>query len=149
MTSKKQIAMFLTIIGNETYSFLRNLLAPESPTGKTVKTLSETLIDHLKPQPIIIAERYKFYCRDQSENETVTKYLAELRKLTLNCDFKDFLDQALRDRFACGLQNNSIRRRLLEERKLTLKSATELGKTMKHLKRKLFLQILKQKTSMQ
>ena len=146
---KKQTAVFLTIIGNETYNLFRNLLASESLAGKTVKMLSETLIEHLKPQPIIIAERYKFYCRDQSENETVTKYLAELRKLTLNCDFKDFLDQALKDRFACGLQNNSIRRRLLEERKLTLKSATELGKTMKYLKRKLFLQILKQKTSMQ
>ena len=39
------------------------------------------------------------------------------------------MDQALRDRFVCGLQNNSIRRRLLAERKLTLKSANELAKT--------------------
>ena len=129
---RKSKLIFLTVIGNETYSLSRNLLAPESPAGKTVKTLSETLIDHLKPQPIIIAERYKFYCRDQSENETVTKYLAELRKLTLNCDFKDFLDQALRYRFVCGLQNNSIRRRLLAERKLTLKPAIELAKAMEN-----------------
>ena len=129
---KKQTAIFLTVIGNETYSLLRNLLAPESPVGKTVKRLSETLIYHLKLQPIIIAERYKFYCRNQSENETITEYLAELRKLTLNCDFKDFLDQALRDRFVCGLQNNSIRRRLLAERKLTLKLAIELAKTIKN-----------------
>ena len=83
---KKQTAIFLTVIGNETCSLLRNLLAPESPakTVRAVKTLSETLIDHLKPQTIIIAERYKFHCRDQSENETITEYLAELRKLTLN-----------------------------------------------------------------
>ena len=72
---KKQTAIFLTIIGNETYNLFRNLLASESPAGKTVKMLSETLIDHLKPQPIIIAERYKFYCRDQSENETITSTL--------------------------------------------------------------------------
>ena len=91
---KKQTAIFLTVIGNETYSLLRNLLAPESPARKTVKTPSKTLIDHLKP--IIFAEHYKFYCRDQSENETITQYLAELRKLTLNCDFKDFSEQALR-----------------------------------------------------
>ena len=64
---KKQTAIFLTVIGNETYSLLRNLLAPESPAGKTVKTLSETLIDHLKPQPIIIAERFKFYSRDVTD----------------------------------------------------------------------------------
>ena len=114
---KKQAAVFLTVIGNETYSLLRNLLASKLPAGKTVKTLSETLIDHLKPKLIIIAERYKFHCRDQSENETIAEYLAEPKKLTLNCDFKDFVGQALRDRFVCGLQNNSIRRRLLAERK--------------------------------
>ena len=67
---KKQTAIFLTIIGNKTYSLLKNLLAPESRAGKTVKTLSETLIDHLKSKPIIIAKRYKFHCRGQSENET-------------------------------------------------------------------------------
>ena len=122
---KKQTVVFLFIIGNETCSLLRNLLAPESPAGKTVKTLSETLLDHLEPQSIIIAERYKFYCRDRSENEIITEYLAEF-------DFKDFLDQALRDCFVCGLQNNSIRRRLLAERKLTLKSAIELAKTMEN-----------------
>ena len=129
---KKQTAIFLTVIGNETYSLLRNLLAPKSPAGKTVKALWETLTDHLKPQPIITAERYKFYCRDQSENETITEYLAELRKLTLNCHFKDFLDQALRDYFVSGFQINSIWRRLLAERKLTLKSAIELAKTMEN-----------------
>ena len=109
---RKSKLIFLTVIGNETHSLSRNLLAPESPAGKTVKTLSETLTDHLKPQPLIIAERYTFYFRDQSENETITEYLAELRKLTLNCEFKDYLDQALKDRFVCGLQNNNIRRRL-------------------------------------
>ena len=60
---KKQTAIFLTVIGNEMYFLLRNLLEPESPAGKTVKTLPET-IDHLKTQPIIIAEHYKFYSRD-------------------------------------------------------------------------------------
>ena len=77
---KKQTAVFLTIIGNETYSLLRNLLAPESPAGKTVKTLSETLIDHLEPQSIIIAERYQFYCRDRSENEVITEYMTYVSK---------------------------------------------------------------------
>ena len=67
------------------------------------------------------------------ENETITEYLAELRKLTLNCDFKDFLDQALRDRFVCGLQNNSIRWRLLAEKKLMLKSVIELAKAMENV----------------
>ena len=53
-----------------------------------------------------------------------------LRKLTLNCDFREFLDEALRDRFVCGLINDSICRRLLAERILTLKIAIDLARTL-------------------
>ena len=65
-------AIFLTVIGSDTYSLLRNLLAPVSPSTKTVEKLFKILKEHLKPQPIVTAERYKFYGRDQKENETIT-----------------------------------------------------------------------------
>ena len=106
------------------------MLAPVSPSTKTVEELFETSKEHLKPQPIVIAERYKFCCRDQKENETISDYIAVLRKLTLNCNFREFLDETLRDRFVCGLINGSIRRRLLAEQTLTLKIAIDLAKTL-------------------
>ena len=53
-----------------------------------------------------------------------------LQKLTLNCNFREFLDEALRDRFVCGLINGSIRQRLSTERTLTLKMAIDLAKTL-------------------
>ena len=93
--TKKKTAIFLTVIGSETYSLVRNLLAPVSPSTKIVEKLFEVLKKHLKLQPIVIAERYKFYCRDQKENETISDYFAVLRKLTLNCDFREFSDEAL------------------------------------------------------
>ena len=88
--AKKKTAIFLTVIGNDTYSLLRNLLAPVSPSTKTVEELFEILKEHLKPQPIVIAGRYKFYCRDQKENETVSDYIAVLRKLTLTATLRNF-----------------------------------------------------------
>ena len=121
----------MTAIGSDTYSLLRNLLAPVSPSTKIVEELFETLKKHLKPQPIVITERYKFYCRDQKENETISDYIAVLRKLTLNCNFREFLDQALRGRFVCGLINGSIHRRLLAEQTITLKMVINLVKTLK------------------
>ena len=33
----------------------------------------------------------------------MAQYLAELRKLTEHCDFRDNLDEALRDRLVCGI----------------------------------------------
>ena len=127
--AKKKTAIFLAFIGSDTYSLLRNLLAPVSASTKTVEELFETLKEHLKPQTIVIAERYKCCCRDQKENETISDYIAVLRKLTLNCNFREFLDEALRGRVVCGLINDSIRRRLLAERTLTLKMAIDLAKT--------------------
>ena len=113
--AKKKTAIFLTVNGSDTYSLLRNLLAPFSLSTKTVEELFEILKAHVKPQPTVIAEKYKFYYRDQKENEIISDYIAVLRKLTLNYNFKEFLYEALRDRFLCGLINGSIRRRLLAE----------------------------------
>ena len=101
---KKQTAIFLTVIGSETYSLLRSLLALDVPSTKSVQILYGRLKDHLKPQPILIAKRYKFYTPDQKQDKSVSEYIAELRKLSLYCEFKAFLDDALRDKFVCGLK---------------------------------------------
>ena len=45
-----------------------------------------------------------------------------LRKLTLNCNFSQFLDDALRERFVCGLRNCILQ---------ALKTAIDLAKISK------------------
>ena len=80
---QKQVAVFLTVIGAETYSLLRNLMAPEKPSSKPITDLISILKKHLNPQPIVIAERFKCYERNQQPDE----YLDALRKLTEYCEF--------------------------------------------------------------
>ena len=87
---KKQTAIFLTVVGKETYSLLRILSAPDMPSTKSVKILSDKLKEFLQPKSIVIAERYKFYGRDQREGEPIIEYISDLRKLSLNCNFKSF-----------------------------------------------------------
>ena len=87
----------VTLFGSDTYSLLRNLLAPVSSLTETFEELFETLKEHLKPQQIVIAEIYKFYCGDQKENETISYYIAVLRKIILDCNFREFFDEASRD----------------------------------------------------
>ena len=122
--AKKKTAISLIVTGSDT------LLPPVSPSTKTIEELFKILQEQLKPQPTVLAERYKFYCRDQNENESISDYIAVLRKYTLHCNFRGFLDEALRGRFVHGLINSSIRRRLLAERTLTLKPAIDLAKTL-------------------
>ena len=69
----------------KTYSLLRNLTSPNKPSEKDYATLVKLLKDHLSPKPLIIAERFRFHKRNQREGETVTQYIAELRKLAEFC----------------------------------------------------------------
>ena len=46
-------------------------------------------------------------------------YVAELKRLSTHCQFKDYIDDALRDCLVCGLRKESTQKRLLVEDKLT------------------------------
>ncbi|PFX12147.1 Retrovirus-related Pol polyprotein from transposon 17.6 [Stylophora pistillata] len=126
----KQVAVMLSLMGNKTYGLLRNLSAPEKPSSLSFKTIVETLQKHLSPKPLLIAERFRFHKRNQLEGETVSTYIAELKKLTLYCEFGASLNDALRDRLVCGLHNELIQKRLLSEPELTLAKATEIAFAM-------------------
>lgn len=128
--SAKRVSVLLSIIGPTTYSILRSLMAPDTPQSKSLDALIKALKNHYDPKPIIIAERYHFHLRNQSSTEFPADYIAELRRLVTSCEFGSFLDEALRDRFVCGLRSESARRKLLTESKLTLAKAVEFAQCM-------------------
>ena len=120
-------------MGKETYSLLSNLVAPAKPASKSYGELVAVLKAHLKPKVLVIAERFRFHQRRQRENETVAQYMAELRKLADKCQFqfKDYLEEALRDRFVCGLREELVQRKLLTlEDPVTLQKVYETAQSM-------------------
>ena len=126
----KQVAVMLSLMGNKTYGLLSNLAAPAKPSSLSFKTIVETLQKHLSPRPLLIAEWFRFHKRNQLEGETVSSYLAELKKLSLYCEFGTNLNDALRDRLVCGLHNELIQKRLLSELDLSLAKASEIALAM-------------------
>ena len=83
------------------------------------------LLKHYDPQPLVIGERFRFY---QRSGESIADFVAD--RLSIKCEFGDFLDQALRDRFVCGVRNEALPRKLLTESDLTMKRAQELAQSM-------------------
>ena len=65
--------------------------------------------------------------RNQNTGEPLKDYLAELRRLSRYCNFQAFLDEAIWDKFVCGMINSSICKRLLTEDNLTLDTAIKLA----------------------
>ena len=123
-----QKATMLTVIGGPAFTLLRDLLAPDAPEDKTFAELKDALKAHLSPQPLVIGERYRFYQRDQHSGESIAMYVADLRRLARTCQFEAHLQEALRDRFVCGLRSGQTRKKLLATDKLTFDTAVATAK---------------------
>ena len=127
--SKKR-SMFLAMVGPSAYKLLGNLVAPKKPGEVEYEALVKALSEHHNPVPSEIVQRFKFNSRVRNPGESVAKFTAELRSLARFCNFKDSLDDMLRDRLVCGISDVQMQKRLLAEPKLTLKKATELALSM-------------------
>ena len=109
--TERLVSMFLAVIGSSNYELLRNLVALQKPAENKYKELIESLQKRFEPAPLIIAERFHFHKRDQLEGEGVADYAAILKQYAERCEFAEFLEQALRDRFVCGLKSSTIQKK--------------------------------------
>ena len=79
---KKRKSVLLTVCGAQTYSLVRNLCSPLTPKDKTYEEILQLIKGHLSPEPIVIAERFKFHQRKQKDSESVHEFLASLKKMS-------------------------------------------------------------------
>ena len=87
--------------------------------------LVAVMTQHHSPPPSEIVQRYRFHTRFRRQGETM--YLSELRALAHWCKFGDTLNDMLRDCLVCGVNEETIQRRLLAESGLTLKKTLEIA----------------------
>jgi len=125
IAEEKRASTLLLVLGLRHYSLIRGLVSPAKPEEKTLAELKDILKKHYDPEPIVIAEQFRFYQRTQKSGETVADFLASLRKLASRCKFGGFLSEALRDRLVCGLNSEAIQKSLLAKENLTLDTAME------------------------
>ena len=98
-------------------------MAPRKPAELKYELLTATLEKHFCPQPPLAVRRFKFHTRQRQIGESVAAYVAELRSLARYCEFKDSLEDMLRDRLVCGVNDAQIQKRLLGEAELTFEKA--------------------------
>ena len=123
----KRRAILLSVLGASTYEVLRNLCLPQKPADKSYTDLIQLLKTHYSPKPSETVQRYKFNTRQRHQNETISSYVAELRRLAEHCNYGNILDDMLRDRLVCGVNDEKTQRLLLMEDQLTLKKAFKIA----------------------
>ena len=107
----KKCSTLLTVCGPSTYQLLKSLVQPRTPMEKTYDEIVETLKTHFNPKPSPIIQRFKFNMRDCCAGESLANYVAELRALGEYCDFGTTIEDMIRDRLVCGINDHGIQRR--------------------------------------
>ena len=77
----KKRAILLTAVGPATYRLVKTLAIPGKPTDLSFEDIVEKLKTHFNPKPSPIIKRYEFNTRKQQPNETISEYVAALRRI--------------------------------------------------------------------
>ncbi|GBN40060.1 hypothetical protein AVEN_1142-1 [Araneus ventricosus] len=106
----KKVPTMITLLSAKTYALLRNLVEPVKPEDKSFQELIAILAKQLNPKPLVILERFRFHQWNQTEGKSMAEFCAQLKKLATNCEFGQFLNDSLRERFVCGLRSEAIQK---------------------------------------
>ena len=122
-SNEQRTATLYSCIGADALEIADGLGIDKEPDIEVVlKTLETFCIGETN----VIYERYCFNKRNQEANESIDSYVAALNSLAKSCDYGTLQDTLIRDRIVIGIHNNSVRKRLLQESKLTLKSCMDI-----------------------
>ena len=94
---------------------------------KTLSKIMEKLYEFAIGEVNETYEKYVFNSRDQEADESIDAYVTVLPKLAQTYNFCACLhDSVIRDRIVLGVRSKQLRKRLLQERKLTLTKCIDI-----------------------
>ena len=99
--------------------------------------ITKLVAGYNQPIPLEIVQRYKFNTRVRASGELIATYVAALRELSEYCNYGDRLHEMLRDRLVCGVNHDTIQRKLLAETDLTYEKACMLAQIEASLEREI------------
>jgi len=125
-TAAKRAAVFLACIGTQAYEVFQSMDFATEGDRADIEKVIEAFERHCVGEVNITYERYVFNRRVQDVGETFESFLSDLRKLVRSCEYATLEESIIRDRIVIGIRDDATRRKLLQVRKLTLSSATDI-----------------------
>ena len=124
---EKRKAILLTSRGIECYRLFKELTTPRKPVDKTFIDLVTLMTNHESPKRNPIAERFFFNMRNRKLGESISQYMAELRRLSQYCEYGDSLESVLRDRLVCGVNHDRTQQTTSTKRRYKSHTAKSYG----------------------
>ena len=132
-------ATFLSAIGEEALEIYEGMTFNPPKSSKVLDSVVQKFEEYCIGQTNETFEQYLFNSRSQKEDESIDHYVSALRTLAKSCNFCQCLhDSLIRHRIVFGVKEPALRKKLLQERQLTLEKAIDICKsretTAQHLK---------------
>ena len=126
----KKKSILLAVCGPATFRRISSLLTPTHLESINFHDLVGEVKEFCDPKPSITVQRFQFNSRERAQGESITVYIAALRKLGEHCGYGDSLNEMIRDRLVCGVNNDTIQPRLLAEKELKFERAFEIAQSI-------------------
>ena len=80
-------------------------------------------MNFVKLKPVVLVERFNFNQLMQRRDETISAWLARVKRGAEHCNYGGFYAEAIRDRFVIGFLDGNTQKFLLTESDLTVETA--------------------------
>ncbi|XP_028394385.1 uncharacterized protein K02A2.6-like [Dendronephthya gigantea] len=123
---KYRVATFITCIGPEAMEIHNGLPFRNDEERQDITKIIELWNNYCIGKTNPIYERYKFHNRFQQQGETIDTYATVIRTLADRCKFGALKEELVRDRIVCGIRDNTLQKKLLQETSLTLEKCLNI-----------------------
>lgn len=113
---KKKVTLFSYLVGESGRELLDMLMGDAARDTWKLTDIIKKFDGHCNPCVNETVECYRFFTKNQSSSEAIDSYVTELKLLAKTCHFGPLRDSLIRDRIVCGINNASMRERLLCEK---------------------------------
>lgn len=121
-----RVALFLHCIGPEALKIYNGFSFEEEGDRQKLEKIMEKFEKYSVGEINETYERYVFNSRNQGPNESFDAYLTELKSLARSCNFAALNESLIRDRIVVGIQSQQTKKKLLQQRDLSLKSCIDI-----------------------
>lgn len=121
-----QASLLINLIGSEGYDVFTTLKFDKESDRDDIDILIGKFNSHFGTKTNTIMARFKFFTRNQECAESIDDYVTALKLLSSKCEFNMLEDDLIRDRVVCGIQDTTVRDRLLRSDDLSLQKAIKI-----------------------
>ncbi|XP_028320244.1 zinc finger protein 2-like [Gouania willdenowi] len=123
---KLKIDILLHTIGEDALEVFNTLKVTTDGDELTMEDVLQAFRDYCSPRKNVVFERYQFWSYQTTAGTSVNGFITELRQKIKDCEFGIIEHDMLRDKFVLSITDSDLKKRLLQERGLTLNRAIEI-----------------------